>query len=556
MANPTKLPIIYLVDDDAQVLSALRSDVRAKFKTDYRILSTSDPLQVVESLKELKLRGEEVAMFVSDQRMPGLQGVDLLEQSKQYYPNAKRVLLTAYSDTTTAIKAINEVDLDYYLMKPWDPPEASLYPVMEELLEEWRENNKRDMTGLRLIGYQFSPRSHQIKDFLSSNLIPYRWLDYQNDPTATELMELSKIEPSSLPALVFEDGSVAIDLSMQALAEKLGLRAKASSNLYDLVIIGAGPAGLAAAVYAGSEGLKALLVEKHAPGGQAGTSSRIENYLGFPKGVSGSELARRAIDQATKFHVECLSPQEVTCLNADGQYKRIMLSDGTEINTKTVLITTGVSYRTLDVDGMEPLLGAGIYYGAATVEAPNYKGKEVYILGGGNSAGQAAMFLSRWAAQVHIVVRKPDLTATMSSYLIEQIEQTPNIDVIGSAEIASVRGGTMLEGITLKMGDGSMRELHADGLFIFIGAKPHTDWLQNTVLRDERGFVITGRDLTTREPFKKMWSIERDPLSLETSCSGIFAAGDVRSGAMNRIASAVGEGAMAVSHVHQYLAEK
>lgn len=556
MGTTTKLPIIYLVDDDAQVLSALRSDVRTKFKSEYRILSTSTPQEVLDSLKELKLRGEEVALFISDQRMPGLQGVDLLEGSKQYYPEAKRVLLTAYSDTTTAIRAINEVDLDYYLMKPWDPPEETLYPVMEELLDDWQDTHKRDMTGLRLIGYQFSPRSHQIKDFLSSNLIPYRWLDYQHDPQAAELMELSKIDPTSLPALVFDDGSVAIELSMQALAEKLGLRAKASSNTYDLVIIGAGPAGLAAAVYAGSEGLKALLVEKHAPGGQAGTSSRIENYLGFPKGVSGSELARRAMSQATKFNVECLSPQEVTCLNADGQYKRIMLADGTDINTKTVLITTGVSYRTIDVEGMEPLLGAGIYYGAATVEAPNYKGKEVYILGGGNSAGQAAMFLSRWASKVHIIVRKPDLTSTMSSYLIDQIGQAGNIDVIGNAEIAAVRGASMLEGIRLKMADGSERDVNADGLFIFIGAKPHTDWLQDSILRDERGFVVTGRDLVTREQFRKLWNATRDPLSLETSCSGIFAAGDVRSGAMNRIASAVGEGAMAVSHVHQYLAEK
>ncbi len=556
MSTPTKLPIIYLVDDDAQVLSAIRSDVRAKFKTEYRILSTTNPQELLDSLKELKLRGEEVALFISDQRMPVVQGVDLLERSKQYYPEAKRMLLTAYSDTTTAIRAINEVELDYYLMKPWDPPEETLYPVMEELLDDWQDKNKRDMTGLRLIGYQFSPRSHQIKDFLSSNRIPYRWLDYQHDPNATELVALSKIDPASLPALVFDDGSVAIELSMHALAEKLGLKVKASSNTYDLVIVGAGPAGLAAAVYAGSEGLKALVVEKHAPGGQAGTSSRIENYLGFPKGVSGSELTRRAVSQATKFHVECLSPQEVTCLDAEGQYKRIMLADGTELNTKTVLITTGVNYRTLDVEGMEPLLGAGIYYGAATVEAPNYKGKEVYVLGGGNSAGQAAMFLARWASKVHIIVRKPDLTSTMSSYLIEQIEHSGNIDVIGNAEIASLHGETMLEGIKLKMSDGTVRDVEAAGLFIFIGAKPHTEWLQSSILRDERGFVITGRDLMTHEPFKKLWNNTRDPLSLETSCSGIFAAGDVRFGAMNRIASAVGEGAMAVSHVHQYLAEK
>ncbi|HET6513074.1 MAG TPA: FAD-dependent oxidoreductase, partial [Candidatus Kapabacteria bacterium] len=503
---PTKLPIIYLVDDDAQVLSALRSDVRAKFRSEYRILSTTNPEEVLASLKELVLRGETVALFISDQRMPVLQGVDLLEQTKEYFPDAKRMLLTAYSDTGTAIRAINEVDLDYYLMKPWDPPEQSLYPVVEELLDEWQSSHRGSQPSLRVIGYQFSPRSHQIREFLASNLIPYRWMDYQNETEAADLLKLSNIEPTSLPALIFDDGTSAIDLSMQALAQKLGLHATASSNTYDVVIIGAGPAGLAAAVYAGSEGLKALVVEKHAPGGQAGTSSRIENYLGFPKGVSGAELTRRAMSQATKFHVECLSPQEVTCMQVDGQYKKIQLANGTTVNTRTVLITTGVSYRTLEVEGIEPLLGAGVYYGAATVEAPTYRGKEVCVLGGGNSAGQAALFLARFASHVSIIIRKSDLTSTMSSYLIDQINMTPNISVIPDAEIARVSGGEHLEKITLKKQNGESQQVDTSALFIFIGAKPHTEWLQETVLRDDRGFVVTGRDLLLHEPFKKSWA--------------------------------------------------
>lgn len=552
--SSVKLPIIYLVDDDPQVLSVLRSDVRKQFKANYKILSTTNALEVTDSLVELKKRGEEVALFICDQRMPEMLGVDLLERSKQYYPTAKRMLLTAYSDTDTAIRAINEVDLDYYLLKPWDPPEESLYPVVEDLLDEWNATHKPVSTGLRLIGYQFSPKSHQIKDFLASNLIPYQWLDAQNDPRASELMQLSNISPSTLPAMVFDDGVVAIDMSMQALAGKLGLRAKASSNTYDVVIIGAGPAGLAAAVYAGSEGLHALVVEKHAPGGQAGTSSRIENYLGFPKGVSGAELTRRALSQATRFKVECLAPQEVCRLDLTDQYKSLQLSDGSVINSRTVLITTGVTYRTLGVQGEEQLLGAGVYYGSATVEAANYRDKDVYVLGGGNSAGQAAMFLSRFARSVSIVVRKPDLTSTMSTYLIDQIRMTANIRVIGNAEIAEMRGTEQLEKLVLRS-NGEVQEVEAAALFIFIGARPHTDWLASGIMKDARGFVVTGRDLTTHQDFAKVWREPRDPFMLETSVPGVFAAGDVRSGAMNRIASAVGEGAMAVSLVHQYLAE-
>jgi thioredoxin reductase (NADPH) len=549
-----KSPIILLVDDDPQVLRALARDMRSRYKKEYRIMSTEDPEEALASLKELKRTAEEVAMFISDQRMPKITGVELLERTKELFPESKRMLLTAYSDIETAIRAINEVDLDYYLLKPWDPPEQALYPIVDELLDDWHGEHKPSLAGIRVIGYQFSPKSHAIKEFLAGHLVPYQWLDAQIDDEARMLMELNGLAASSLPAVIFEDGSVTHDSEPKDIAAKLGLKPSASSSLYDVVIIGAGPAGLAASVYAGSEGLKGLLVEKHVPGGQAGTSSRIENYLGFPKGVSGSELTRRAMSQATRFGIEFLSPQEVQSIEHHDQYKTIRLSDGSDIHTRTIVITTGVSYRTLDVPGVELLSGSGIYYGAATVEAAQCRGKNVYVLGGGNSAGQGAMYLSKFANKVYIVVRKPDLSSSMSSYLIDQIARTDNIAVLGETEIREAKGEGHLESLILKTQSGQC-EVDAGALFIFIGARPYTDWVSTDILKDDRGFIMTGRDLATQTTFSTHWKLRRDPYLLETCAPGIFAAGDVRAGAMNRIASAVGEGAMAISFVHQYLAE-
>lgn len=549
-----KLPILLLVDDDPQVLRALARDMRARYKKDYRIMSTDDPEEAIASLKELKRSAEDVALFISDQRMPRITGVELLERSKEFFPEAKRMLLTAYSDIETAIRAINEVDLDYYLLKPWDPPEQSLYPIVDELLDEWYGEHKPSLAGIRVIGYQFSPKSHAIKEFLAGQLIPYQWLDAQVDEEARTLLELNAVAASALPAVIFEDGSVVSDTDVRGIASKLGLKPTASSSLYDVVIIGAGPAGLAASVYAGTEGLKALLVEKHVPGGQAGTSSRIENYLGFPKGVSGSELTRRAMSQATRFGIEFLSPQEVLNIEPKDQYKTIKLADGSEIHSRTIVITTGVSYRVLDVPGVEKLSGSGVYYGAATVEAAQCRGKNVFVLGGGNSAGQAAMYLSKFAENVSIVIRKRDLTSSMSSYLIDQIAATQNIKVLGETEIQEAKGDEHLERLILKTPSGQC-DLEAGALFIFIGARPFTDWVSSDIIKDDRGFILTGRDLTAQSTFASNWKLRRDPYMLETCAPGIFAAGDVRAGAMNRIASAVGEGAMAISFVHQYLAE-
>jgi thioredoxin reductase (NADPH) len=550
-----KLPIIFLIDDDPQVLRALARDVHQKYKKEYQILSTEDPQEALESLKELKRTGEEVALFISDQRMPRITGVELLERSKEFYPEAKRVLLTAYSDIDTAIRAINETDLDYYLIKPWDPPEEKLFPVMEDLLDDWLSSYKPELAGIRLLGYQFSPKSHAIKEFLAGYHIPYQWIDVESHPKAAEVMALNAITPASLPALIFEDGTLSVDTEIHSVAEKLGLRPTARLNMYDLVIIGAGPAGLAAAVYAGSEGLKTLLIEKHVPGGQAGTSSRIENYLGFPSGVTGAELTRRAMTQATRFGIEFLSPQEALNIASEASYKTVRLANGNEVHARSIIITTGVAYRQLETKGIVELTGAGIYYGAASVEALQTRGKQAYVIGGGNSAGQAALHLAKYAERVYIVIRKKDLSGTMSSYLVDQIAKTKNITILPETEVIEARGSERLESLVLKINDGEERATSADALFIFIGARPYSEWVQGDILKDDRGFIVTGRDLLLRDSFRSNWPLKRDPYLLETCSPGIFAAGDVRSGAMNRVASAVGEGAMAVSFVHQYLAE-
>lgn len=550
-----KKPIIFAIDDDPQVLNAIARDIRNAYRKEYRIIHTESPNQALATLRELKQKNETVAMFVTDQRMPEMLGVDFLERAKALYPEAKRILLTAYSDIEAAIKAINTVQLDYYLMKPWDPPEEKLYPVLSDQLDAWQAGYRPEFEGLKLIGFQWSPKSHLLKDFLAGNLIPYQWLDIETDSKAAELQKLHRISNDALPAVVFEDGAFALNPTPVAIAEKIGLKSIASEKMYDVVIVGAGPAGLAAAVYGASEGLKTLLIEKRAPGGQAGTSSRIENYLGFPSGLSGAELTHRAVAQARRLGAEIVSPQEVVNIDLQANYKRLALSDGSEINSRSIVIATGVNYRQLEAKGIDDYTGAGIYYGAATTEAKACLNQDVYVVGGGNSAGQAAMYLSNFARQVNIVIRRPDLSATMSQYLIEQISQTSNIAIIGNATVVEASGNGRLEEIVLEnIQTGEQQHVPAAALYIFIGARPFTDWVKLDIIKDARGFIETGSDLQRHADFRKIWKLEREPFLLETCCPGIFAAGDVRAGAMNRIASAVGEGAMSIKFVHEYLA--
>jgi len=549
-------PIIFSIDDDPQVLRAISRDLKSMYGKDYRIINTTSANEALEALVEHKNSSDVVAMFVCDQRMPEMEGVAFLEKAIKIYPKAKRVLLTAYSDTEAAIKAINDVQLDYYLMKPWDPPSEKLYPVIDDLLDDWQNDYVPDFKGIKVVGYQFSPQSHTVKDYLASNLIPYKWLDIEKNPDAKEVLALNNIKLEELPVVVFDDGTYACKPTIRSISEKIGANPQITNDIYDVVIIGAGPAGLAAAVYGASEGLKTLLIERKAPGGQAGTSSRIENYLGFPAGLSGADLTRRAISQAMRLGAEFLSPQAVNDIKQKDGYKTIILDDGPEIVSRTVVITTGVDYRKLDVKGVENYTGAGIYYGAATTEASACKGKEVYVIGGGNSAGQAAVYLSKFADNVYIIIRRDSLSYTMSAYLIQQIANLPNIHVLADTEIIEACGHNCLEKLTLinvKTKETVTKE--AAALYIFIGAKPYTDWLKLDILKDEKGFIETGRELRRYDDFGKIWKQNRDPFLLETSCNGIFAAGDVRAGAMNRVASAVGEGSMAISFVHKYLAE-
>ena len=548
-------PIIFIVDDDVQVLRAITRDIKNKFRQDYRILSTSSAKEILDSLLELKNKGEAVAMFISDQRMPEIEGVDFLTQAMSFYDDAKKVLLTAYSDTDAAIKAINTVKLDYYLTKPWDPPEDKLYPIINDLLDDWQNDFHPDFKGIKLIGYQYSPKSHIIKEFLSGNLIPYQWLDASGED-AKQLIELNNIETKDLPAIFFEDGTPLLNPQLIDVAKRIGLNPEVKNEVYDVAVIGAGPAGLAASVYGSSEGLKTLLIERKAPGGQAGTSSRIENYLGFPKGLSGSDLTRRAISQSVRFGTDFLSPQSVKAIEIQDNYKKIILGDDKIIMTKAIVITTGVDYRQLTTTGIENFTGAGVYYGAANTEAGACKQKDVFIVGGGNSAGQAAMYLSKFARHVNILIRKDSLSYTMSSYLIEQIKNVSNISVCTSREVIEAQGDERLQQLVIKnIATGETYTEDAAALYIFIGAKPFTDWLSDEIITNDKGFIETGRDLQRYDDFKKVWKLERDPYLLETSCAGVFAAGDVRAGAMNRVASAVGEGSMAISFVHKYLAE-
>ena len=549
-------PVLLIVDDDAQVLAAVRRDLRSRYREHYTVMSAASGEEALETVRELKTRGDSLAIVISDQRMPGMQGSEVLARSRDIYPLARRVLLTAYSDIEAAIKAINEAHLDHYLSKPWDPPEERLYPVIDDLLDAWQAEHLPEAKGLRLVGHQWSPRSHAIKDFLASNLIPYRWLDVTRDSDARPLLEAAGVGADELPALFFDDGSAVLrNPEARQVAERLGRPLSAAFEVYDLVIVGAGPAGLAAAVYGASEGLRTLLLDRHAPGGQAGTSSRIENYLGFPAGVSGSDLTRRALMQAQRLGAEFLAPLEVTGFSIDSGYKRLILADGRELVTRAVLAATGIFYREHPAPGVAEFTGAGVYYGAAVTEAQAIRGQRVLVVGGGNSAGQGAIYLARHAKEVQIVVRRGGLRETMSQYLIDQIGTTPNIRLRLRTQIARVEGNGHVERVALaSLEDGSCRVEEADALFVFIGTRPRSDWLPPDVLRDAKGFVLTGRDTMAAAGYARIWKERREPLPLETSVPGVFAAGDLRAGAMNRVASAVGEGAMVVRLAHEYLA--
>ncbi len=547
-------PIIITVDDEPHVLNAIARDLRAHYRGDYRIATASSGAEALELVQELKRRNASVALLVADQRMPTMSGVEFLEEAIKLFPDARKVLLTAYADTDAAIASINEIGLDYYLMKPWDPPEEQLYPILDDLLSDWWANVPAPYDGIRVAGTLWSARSHDTKEFLARNQIPYQWLDVEKSVEARELVEASSNGKTHLPMVFFPDGSVLADPDISALADKVGLKTRARQPFYDLVVIGAGPAGLGAAVYGASEGLRTVVIERSATGGQAGTSARIENYLGFPHGVSGSDLARRATTQALRFGAEILTARQVTGVRVEDPYRYVMLDDGTELACHALLLATGVKVRTLDVPGVEELIGASVYYGASTSEAVNYEGCDVFVVGGANSAGQAAISLSRYARKVTIAVRGDSLEKSMSKYLIDQISVTENIEVLVNTEITEAVGNERLEAVSLRNSkSGAAEKRRVDAVFIFIGAVPHSDLVAELVERDAAGFILTGPDLIREGRRPRGWKQKRYPFLLETSVAGIFAAGDVRHGVVRRVASAVGQGAVAVNFVHKYL---
>jgi thioredoxin reductase (NADPH) len=546
-------PVILTVDDEPDVLNAIERDLYAHFRTQYRIVKCGSGAAALKVVEELKQRGADVALFMVDARMPEMSGMDFLTEAMPLYPNAKKVLLTAYADTETAIKAINEVKLDHYLTKPWDPPSERLYPALDDLLEEWMASAKPKFEGLRVAGTVLSAESFAIKDFLSSNLYPYQWVDLERDTSMRELAMKHSPELAKLPVVFLADGAVLVQPDVRTLAEKLGMTLRAKTDYYDLIVVGGGPAGLAGAVYGASEGLRTVLVESHAPGGQAGTSSKIENYLGFPQGLSGAELARRAVSQAKKFGAEIVSPQEIVEIRRDDPYRVVKLADGTELSSKAVILAPGMEVRRLDVPGLERLVGSGVYYGAARSEAPAVRGQDVMIVGGANSAGQGAMFFSDYARKVYMVIRGPSLTASMSQYLIDRIQKTQNIEVLANTRVTGVSGEARLGTVTVTNSSGESAELLACGLFIFIGTAPRTHVVSELVRLDDQGYICTGGDLMRNGRRPNDWMPDRDPLPFETSVPGIFAAGDARKGSEKRVASAVGEGSAAVRLVHNYL---
>ena len=550
-------PVLLTVDDDQEVLRAIERDLRRKYASDYRVLRAESGPAAMEIVRELKVRNNSVALFLVDQRMPGLSGVEFLEQATTLYPDAKRVLLTAYADTDAAIAAINEAGIDHYLLKPWHPPEENLYPVLDELLEDWQAAFPPQFEGIRVLGNRWSPASHNIKDFLARNRVPYQWLDIETAAADSEIRGLINLleeeETKTLPLVIFPNGLRLRQPTNAELAEHAGLKTRAAAAFYDLAIVGGGPAGLAAAVYGASEGLRTVIIEREAPGGQAGMSSHIDNYLGFPSGLSGRDLARRAVDQARRFGVEILSA-EATAVWLDGQYRYLRLADGAELSCHALLVATGVQWRKLEAPGVERLTGRGIYYGAAMTEAMSTRDEDVYVVGGANSAGQAAMYFSKYARRVIMLVRGPSLAALMSQYLINQLKATANIHIEFNSSIVEAHGEDHLEAISVHCSvTNEVNKVPANSLFIMIGAAPNTDWLANIVERDERGFILSGPALMRDGKRPKGWQLGRDPGLLETSVPGVFVVGDVRHGSVKRVASGVGEGSIAISFVHQYL---
>ncbi|HVT19121.1 MAG TPA: FAD-dependent oxidoreductase [Thermoanaerobaculia bacterium] len=583
-----KKPILFAVDDDPEVLRAVERDLRRQYGERYRVMRASSGASALQALERLKLRNEPVALLLVDQRMPRMSGVELFEQAIPLFPEAKRVLLTAYAETDAAIAAINKARIDYYLLKPWDPPEQCLYPVVGDLLDDWQASYRPPFEGVRVIGHRWSPRAFQVRDFLARRQVPYRWLDVEAEEEARSLLDSLRSaggngngaaaggpareaaseaaaeetgreadEAMSLPVVLFADGTHASDPPLAELAERLGLRTRAENPFYDLVIVGGGPAGLAAAVYGASEGLRTLMVESYAPGGQAGTSSRIENYLGFPSGLSGADLARRAVTQAARFGVEILAPQDASTLRLEEPYRVLGLASGAEVTCHALLVATGVSYRKLEVPGIERLTGAGVYYGAAMTEAMDLRGEEVYIVGGANSAGQAAIFFARYASKVIMLVRGGSLNKEMSQYLVDQICGTPAIEVRFHRQVVEAHGDVSLAALSIAdSASGHVDKVPARSLFILIGAVPHTGWLEGVVERDAHGFVLAGPDLMREGQRPRGWPLDRDPFLLETSVPGVFVAGDVRHGSVKRVASSVGEGSIAISFVHQYMSQR
>ena len=554
-----EVPAILTVDDEPEVLRAVERDLRRKYGKDYRILGANSGNSAVELLQQLKTRGDSLALTVADQRMPQMSGLDVLGHTMQLFPQAKRALLTAYADTNAAIAAINTAKVHYYLLKPWDPPEEKLYPVLDDLLEDFQASYKAPYTGLRVLGTRWSPSSHQIKDFLGRNQVPYQWTDVEiatPDQEVQQLIPNVDLKSASLPLVVLPGGEVLSNPEVDDLAARIGLRMRAETTFYDFVIVGGGPAGLAAAVYGASEGLKTLLVERSAPGGQAGMSSRIENYLGFPSGLTGADLARRAFTQAKRFGAEILSPQEAVSLRVDGPYRFIKLRDGSEISCHALLIASGLSWRKLDIPGVERLQEAGVYYGSSMTEAQLCSGEDVFVIGGANSAGQAAVYFAQFARSVTMLVRADSLEKSMSQYLIDQISEIPNIKVETNSEVVEVHGNGHLESITIaNQASESVRTESTSALFIFIGAVPCTGWLRGLLPMDERGYLLTGSMLPRDGDRPTGWKEDRDPFIFESAIPGVFAAGDTRHSSIKRVASAVGEGSITVQMVHQYLSK-
>ena len=552
-------PILLSVDDDSDVLRAIERDLRFKYGAEYRVMASDSPEGALTLLKQLKVRNDSVALLLADQRMPHMDGVAFLQEATRIFPEAKRALLTAYADTNAAIGAINQANINYFFLKPWDPPAEHLYPQLDDLLDDWQASYRPAFQGIRVLGTRWSPRSYELRDFLARNRVPYQWIDVEgsaNDPETKRLLEALGSEAASLPVVLFPDGTKLLESVPAEVAQKVGLRTRAQTTFYDLAIVGGGPAGLAAAVYGASEGLHTVMIEREAPGGQAGMSARIENYLGFPMGLSGGDLARRAVVQAQRFGVEILSPQEAVGIRTEGPYRIIRLADGNEISCHALMIATGVQWRRLEAPGIDRLQGAGVYYGGGATEAMSCKGEIVYVVGGANSAGQAAMNFAKYADRVVILVRGSSLSSTMSQYLIDQVKEMTNIEVWAHGSVAEAHGEIHLEEISILCSDtNKLERVPASAMFIFIGALPRTEWLANVVERDERGFILTGPDLIREGQHPKGWALDRDPYLLETNIPGLFAVGDVRHGSVKRVASGVGEGSVAVQFIHQYLSK-